>query len=309
MTARTMPLAVGQPRAWVCGLVIAGLLSAAIGLQVWRERAFPRDVAEETVLYLASGPALQRIALSFDALLADVYWIRAIQHYGGTRRSDDPQKRYHLLYPLLSLAASLDPLFTVVYRFGAIFLAEPWPGGPGQPDQAVALLQRGLEARPAYWRYMQDIGFVYYWSNHDYRKAAEWFQRGADVPGAPIWMRSLTATTLAQGGDRSTSRLLWRSLAEGDADWLKRESVRRLQQLDALDALDQLQPLVRQAVAQGLPKPYSWEALVRARLLRAVPLDPTGHPYELGPWSGDVSLAYESPLNPLPTEPLRKAAP
>lgn len=304
-----MPLVVGQPRTWSCAVLITALLGAAIGLQTWRERAFPRDVAEETVLYVESGPALQRIALSFDALLSDVYWIRAIQHYGGTRRSEDPNKRYHLLYPLLSLSASLDPLFTIVYRFGAIFLAEPWPGGPGQPEQAVALLQRGLEARPNYWRYMQDIGFVYYWSNHDYKRAAEWFQRGADVPGAPVWMRSLTAATLAQGGDRNTSRLLWRSLAESENDWLRREAVRRIQQLDALDAIDALQQAVRRAIARGWKRPYSWEALVGARVLRGVPLDPTGLPYELGPWSGDVSLAYESPLNPLPTEPARKAAP
>ncbi len=306
MTTTRAPLAFGQPRAWRFLAVIGTLLAATIGLQVWREQAFSTSVTAETVLYVESAPVLQRMSLSFDPLVSDLYWIRAIQHYGGTRRSDDPDKRYHLLYPLLSLAASLDPLFTIVYRFGAIFLAEPFPGGPGQQDQAVALLQRGLEARPNYWRYMQDIGFVYYWWGHDYKKAAEWFERGANVPGAPVWMRSLAATTLAQGGERQASRLLWRALAENENDWLRRESVRRLQQLDALDALDRLQPAVRLAVQQGLQRPYSWDALVRAGVLRGVPVDPAGHPFELGPWTGDVSLAFESPLNPLPVEPSAK---
>jgi hypothetical protein len=34
-----------------------------------------------------------------------------------------------------------------------------------------------------------------------------------------------------------------------------------------------------------------------------VPLDPTGVPYELGPYSGDVGLNDMSSLNPLPAEP------
>ena len=43
-------------------------------------------VQVERLLYVRSGEAAKRIALAFDALAADVYWIRAIQHYGGDRR-------------------------------------------------------------------------------------------------------------------------------------------------------------------------------------------------------------------------------
>ncbi len=42
---------------------------------------------------------------------------------------------------------------------------------------------------------------------------------------------------------------------------------------------------------------------MRAGLLPGVPTDPEGVPYELGPWSGDVQVAAESPLQPLPAEP------
>jgi hypothetical protein len=283
---------------------LAALMTASIAFQVVRDRRFPRSAAEETVLYVQSPRVVTRLALSFDALLADVYWIRAIQHYGGTRLSTSPDKRYHLLYPLLSLAVSLDPLFTIVYRFGSIFLAEPWPGGPGRTDQAIALLQRGLEARPGYWRYMQDIGFVYYWWVHDYGKAAEWFARGANQPGAPFWMRSLAANTLAQGGNRQASRVLWQALAQTpDNEWLQRDARRRLLQLDALDLIDRLQEIVGAHAAGGAAPPYSWESLVRARRLRGVPVDPTGVPLTIDPATGEVGLSTDSSLNPLPTEP------
>ncbi len=195
-------------------------------------------------------------------------------------------------------------MFNIVYRFGAIFLAEAWPGGPGRPDQAVALLQRGLEARPGNWRYMQDIGFVYYWSVHDYQKAAEWFERGAQQPGAPWWMRSLAATTLAQGGDRQASRVLWQALAQTpDNEWLQRDAAKRLRQLDAMDQRDRLQAVVDRFVASGAATPYSWQSMIRAGLLPGVPADPEGVPFELGPWSGDVEIAADSPLQPLPKEP------
>ncbi len=36
----------------------------------------------ERLLYLQSGKTADRLMLSFDALAADVYWIRTIQHYG-----------------------------------------------------------------------------------------------------------------------------------------------------------------------------------------------------------------------------------
>ncbi len=39
------------------------------------------------MLYLRSPDAAQRLTLGYDALAADLYWIRAIQHYGGTKLS------------------------------------------------------------------------------------------------------------------------------------------------------------------------------------------------------------------------------
>ncbi|HEY3884797.1 MAG TPA: hypothetical protein VGL62_06305, partial [Vicinamibacterales bacterium] len=155
---------------------------------------------------------MKRLTLGNAGLAADVYWIRALQYFGAERLSPPSHVRtYALLYPLLDLTTSLDPHFNIAYRFGAIFLGEPYPGGPGRPDLAVALLQKGIAAQPDKWQYMQDLGFVYYWHLHDYQTAAEWFERAAGVPGAPNWMRPLAATTLAEGGQRGASRELWQA--------------------------------------------------------------------------------------------------
>ena len=287
--------------AWI--LIVASF-AAAVGAQVWRDRQTPPPAPIERVLYLPDGGVVERLALSFDAILADVYWVRTVLHFGGVRRGDGP-KRYELLQPLLDITTTLDPLFTVAYRYGAIFLAEPPPGGPGRPDDAIALLEKGLEASPGRWRYLQDIGFVKYWWKRDYEGAARAFKQASDVEGAPWWLSSMAAVTLAEGGDRRASRRLWLSLLENtEDDWLKQDAVRRLRQLDALDQIDQLEEIVAQYLATSPPTPYTWEDLIAAGALRAIPRDPDGVPYYLGPYTGRVDLGDESRLQPLPVEPL-----
>ncbi len=211
---------------------------------------------------------------------------------------------YNDLYPLLDITTSLDPRFNMAYRFGAVFLAEPYPGGPGRPDLAIKLLEKGLAERPDKWEYMQDVGFVHYWYRKDYQAAAEWFRRGAEVPKAPWWLRSLAATTLAQGGDRASSRLMWQAIRQSaEIDWLRRDADRRLAQLQVLDDLDALQKQVDAFTARaGAPFP-DWASLVRAGAFPGIPTDPTRTPYELTS-AGRVRLSSSSPLWPLPDEPM-----
>jgi hypothetical protein len=211
---------------------------------------------------------------------------------------------YALLYPLLDITTTLDPRFRIAYRFGAVFLAEPYPGGPGRPDLAVALLEKGLRERPDQWEYMEDIGFVHYWYLHDSLNAAAWFRKAGQVPGAPWWLRSLAANTLTRGGDRQSSRLMWEAIRQSaENDWLRKNAEWRLTQLQAMDDIDALQRQVDEfGLRTGAP-PVDWPALVRARLIAGIPVDPSRTPYELA--DGRVRLSRESPLSPLPEEPER----
>jgi tetratricopeptide (TPR) repeat protein len=227
--------------------------------------------------------------------------MRALQHFGRTRLGLDGARRYDLLYPLLDLTTSLDPMFNTAYRFGAIFLTEPPPGGPGRPDQAIALLQKGLGAQPQRWEFAQDIGFVHY-QGGDYLAAADWFGRAAAIPDAPDWLRPLEAVTRTTGGSRETSRQLWRQLLDTADDWQRTHAIFRLQQLDALDQIDALERTAGQYEARFGELPSSWNDLIRTGALAGVPLDPAGHPYRLNPYRGLVTLDPGSPLHPLPVE-------
>jgi hypothetical protein len=276
-------------------------LALAIALQMLRDRTYSRDDQQtRSVLYVRSGPALKRVALEYDALAADVYWIRAIQYYGGNRLSETGRKKYELLYPMLDIATSLDPFFTIAYRFGAIFLSEGYPGGPGRPDQAITLLRKGIAAQPTKWQYYHDIAFVYYWQLRDMEAAARWFRLAATQPGAPNWLEPVAATMLIQGGDRPSARFLLQQILKSEEAWLRHMAQRGLLQLDALDVMDQLQAIVRR-----FPPPpgtaFSWDWLLRQRVMRMIPADPTGTPFELDPQSGTVTVSTKSELYPLPT--------
>ncbi|MEP7308502.1 MAG: hypothetical protein ABJA98_23605 [Acidobacteriota bacterium] len=303
--------------ATVVALVVA-LMAAAIRVQAERERRYPSEVIESDTLYLGSGALVSRLSIAYAPLVADVYWIRALQYYGGTKRrlasepsaltpppalAADPAGQYPLLYPLLDLTTTLDPRFNVAYRFGSVFLAEPYPNGPGRPDLAVMLLEKGLRSRPDKWEYMQDIGFVHYWYRQDYRTAAAWFDKASRVTGAPWWLASLAATTLAQGGERRSSRQMWTAIHESaEVDWLKRDAERRLLQLRALDEIDALQIQLSDFLKRTGQRATNWPALVRDRVVPGVMVDPTGTPYELTE-DGAVELSRRSALWPLPAEP------
>jgi tetratricopeptide (TPR) repeat protein len=290
------------------GAALAIMLSAAGVLQARLDASRPVGSLESAQLYIQSAKILDRAALSYDALLADVYWVRAIQHFGGVRRSDTAVKRYELLYPLLDLTTSLDPYFTAAYYLGSFFLSEPLPGGAGRPDLAVKLLMRAMEYQPDSWRLAQQIGFVYYWYSSDFSSAAEWFNRAAAMPGAPPWVLALEATMRAEGGDLNASRRIWEQIIETtESDWMRQTAQFRLMQVEAAAAISTLEQIVAAFTQTHGMAPSTWEDLTRDRRLRGVPLDPTGTPFVIGA-DGHVTVSPESRLYPLPDRPVRSGS-
>lgn len=213
----------------VSGVFAAILLSVAT-LQA-RDRWYPRSPSEQRLLYLTNGRVADRLSLSFDSVVSDIYWIRTVQYYAKERRSQRIDGRYELLAPLLDLTTSLDPHFAVAYQFGAIFLAEPPPDGAGRLDLAISLLEKGLRVEPR-WQYAEALGFLYYWHKHDVLAAAGEFNRAAKMPNAPKWLGPLAANMLARGGDRESARILFTELAQSEEKWIRELAERRLRELN-----------------------------------------------------------------------------
>jgi hypothetical protein len=293
--------------------VVAALacLAAAAGVQHERDLRLPTGHHEDTILYVPSAEAMARLALGYDDVLADLYWIRAVQWFGGRSLAERARLEHDLLYPLLDITTTLDPRFNMAYRFGAIFLAEGAPK-PGNPDLAIALLEKAMRAMPDRWHYPYDIAFVHYWWRRDFPAASRWFERASQVKGAPEWLPGLAAMTLVQSGHRSASRFMWRRiLDEAELEYMRTTASHRLAQLDVLDELDKLNAAIDHVAATTGERPRTWEPLRRVGWLRRVPpVDPAGTPYVIDERTGLATVARSSRYYPLPDEaPAEPAAP
>jgi hypothetical protein len=276
---------------------------AIVTVQVLADATIPRAAAP-SVSWIRSPALMQRLVLNFDMLAADVYWVRAVQFYGDTKLSKQVDKNYDLLYPLLDITTTLDPDFKIAYRFGAILLSEGYPSGAARPDYAIALLEKGTKHAPERWEYLYDAGFVEYWWKQDYPAASTWLMKASKVPGAPNWLPTVAASMLAEGGSRADARQLWTQIGENaDQDWLRRAARRGIAQIDAEAQIDVLRTVVTRFQQSTGQRPQSWADLVRARLLRGIPLDPTRVPYALDAATGEIDVAKESPLYPLRRRP------
>jgi tetratricopeptide (TPR) repeat protein len=233
-------------------------------------------------LFLPSGKFLRQLSLGYEGLLADIYWTRVVQYFGRKRLAHSNE--FKLLGPLLQITTDLDPHLLVAYRFGSIFLAQKPPQGAGQPQEALALLRRGIVANPDYWRLWEDLGFVYYWDLKDYPAAARVFQTGSERPGAMQWMRIMAAKVAAEGGQLATSRFLWSEIArQADNEQIRKNAEEHLMAIKATEEITKLDELLALYNSrQGRPA-RSLQALVVAGYLRATPRDPSGAPYILDP--------------------------
>jgi hypothetical protein len=123
------------------------------------------------------------------------------------------------------------------------------------------------------------------------------------MPNGPDWMAALAASVSTEGGSLATSRRLWQEiLASDNAQYLKELAVKRLMQLDAVDQLDALNRALVDYERRTGTRAESWQALVRAGVLRGVPLDPAGASYRYDAARGVAELDTRSPLAPLPSE-------
>ena len=247
----------------------------------------------EEVLYLPSGKVLKALSLGHYGLLADIYWMRAVQYYGGKRLRN--AGRYDLLGPLIDITTTLDPHLMHAYRFGSIFLSEKSPVGAEQPEKAIALLEKGIRNNPDEWQLYRDLGFVYYWYLEDYKMAAEWFLEGGKNPRSAKWMKTFAAELLAKGNSRETAKFLWQEIYDTtDSEHIKNNAKECLLRLQALDEIDILKSVAKKIETKTGRKVMSLQELVRLGIFKQLPLDPKGFPYMLNPETGEIGLSPES---------------
>ncbi len=251
-----------------------------------------RGAVDPDLLYLSSPGAIRSASLGYQSLMADIYWIRAVQYYGRRDEADRRKVRYKNLPALLDITTTLDPNMINVYRAGSSFLAEPEPIGAGQPREALKLLDKGIACHPEEWWFRFDKGFICFWFLKDYRRAAQVWLEASRLEAAPVWMEGLAAMSLSRSGAVETARALWEKQYQSSTSRQVRENAKNhLDSMQVDELLWTIEFLAEKYAARHGRFPARLEDLVTARYLGYVPRDPSGVPLAYDPESGRASLS------------------
>jgi tetratricopeptide (TPR) repeat protein len=170
------------------------------------------------------------------------------------------------------------------------------------PDQAIALLNKGIAANPSSWRLHQHLGYIH-WQRREYSRASEIYAAGARLPGAPAWMTAMSARLKADAGSREAARDMYQHLYDSsDNKNVKEMVVAHLMRLDWEDDREVITRALDEFRKRAGRCPTSWRELLPffrgARLqidaANGTPLDPSGAPYQLTNGGCGVSLGEGS---------------
>jgi tetratricopeptide (TPR) repeat protein len=223
---------------------------------------------------LPDGRVLRVLSLGFERIVADLFWLRTVYYIGD-------EQVHKAGYPdaarLARLVTDIDPGFTSAYVHLNSVLTVLRP----EPEAAIELLHKAERHGIDYWRIYFLQGFNYFFYRNDYEGAARYLERAA-LGGGPEYLPLLASRLYAHSGELDTPiELLRARLEEIESEKVRRRLQARLRNLliardkSAIDAAIEAYRRRR-----GAP-PSEVAALVAAGLLREVPLDPAGRPYQI----------------------------
>jgi len=281
----------GTRQTMLCfGIVLIGVL-LLIPVQNSLRPRLADTGPDPDLLYFSSPSILKKMALGYNRLLADIYWLRAIQYFGNRDAADLRPERFKNLATFFDIITTLDPDLIDAYRNGCIYLSEEDPVGAGQPDEAIRLLDKGIKAHPDLYELRLDKGFVYYWFFGDFRKAGEVWLEASRRPESPERMEALAAVAFSQGGAMDLARTLWkRQYDESTRKDIKENARNRLLSLQVAEDLWTLEYLLGVYRLENGRYPGSLEALLSGGGRKVMTVDPLGTPYDYDPVTGAVKL-------------------
>jgi hypothetical protein len=260
-------------------------------LAVWLTHARilhpPRAVQAER--FVPRPEVAKAAALGFHALVADGYWMQAVQVVGGS--GGNPVRHAPLIARLIDVVTTLDPWVDHPYRFAANFLID----NEERVRFANRLLERGIAHHPDDWRNHFYLGFNHFFYLKDSAAAADALERAGALPGSPLYLKRLVARLRADSGGLETAQtLLEEMLRESPDEHAQaqfREALREVETERRARILDEAQARFREHAGRDL---RSVDELVRGphAVLAALPPEPNGRSWALDPRTGTIESTY-----------------
>jgi len=201
-------------KAKVAGGVALVLVLAFTG--VVHRQIEPRTRADQGAAYVPTPATAKLVALGFDAVMADFYWLQAVQAAGGEGVVDAEAGRH--LGKLIDVVTTLDPWVDHPYRFAAIWMTE----GEENVRKAIELLERSTEFHPDEWRNWFYLGFNHFYYLGENEAASAALEQASSLPGSPTYLPRLVARLRSASADIDVSAVFLRQLIASTDDEEKR---------------------------------------------------------------------------------------
>ena len=226
------------------------------------------------------------MALGFDALAGDLYWVGALQYYAGKRYGE---VCYAQLKEYLRLASSLAPEFDSIYRLAGA--AVPCHDGREwlYVEDAVALLSEGTKRHPQNWFLGMLLSYNLTLLNR-YDDAAHAMTLAAKQPGAPSFYAGLATRLMASTGRLDVAEALALDLLENASDEPTRATLqRRIEEIRAVRSHDELNRAVHRFQQLHGRYPEDLRELVARRVIESLPAEPLGRKWLYDSATGAVT--------------------
>lgn len=272
---------------WTRGVAALAIV-AAIG---WSEARLPDAPAHAGEEGFVPDPAFAKLAaLGFEAVIADYYWMRAVQLVGSDA---GPVGRSHQIGRLIDLVTTLDPWVGHPYRFAAIWMTDD----EAAVREANVLLERGIAHQPDEWLNRFYLGFNHFFYFGENAEAAAALEPAVGMRGAPRYLGRLVARLQSEagGGDLEAAAAFLHELLRQDPDpYKKAEYEKALDEIEAERRARQLDAAREEFERRHGRDILRVEELVEGQhpVLRALPPEPHGWEWTLDPESGRIVSSF-----------------
>ncbi|MFH1784585.1 MAG: tetratricopeptide repeat protein [bacterium] len=230
----------------LCSIVL--LLIFFVGVQINIDKGFNYPFKPVSTLRAkdASFMNFWGLLLGMRKLSADWAWINVLQYY-GTHFEDHDEEHDHVhehgevchkciqwgvyegLFSRCQAVIRLDPYFHYAYLYGAGALAF----NHERFDEAIELLEEGVQNNPDYWRFRLYLGAIAARQKGEYYRVIPLLEQVVFAPDAPTMLRSILAQIYENQGQYAKAKLLWEYiLASAEQDRYIEKAKKHLEKLD-----------------------------------------------------------------------------
>lgn len=235
--------------------------------------------AHKDLNFLPSGKIVKTASVGYEAMVADLLWIRALGYFGGHSQAE---KNFTWLGHLLDVVTDLDPMYQSPYEFGGIVLA----AYSDDVDASIALLKKGLinvpQDHPRYYYLLFFLAFDYMYHKADALTAARYLEQASAFPQSPDYLPDLAARLYAKANCLENAEIFLRQMIlSTDRRDLKEQLQQRLDQVIHQGHIEMLTRALDRFRHKFGKCPYALNELLENKIIEQIPRDPAGGAYYL----------------------------